>query len=126
MANKQAGWKYNIKGLTECQLTRYTKDGFYTWHKDALGSHNEVFDGSNSNNENVYGYARKLSMTVVLNSDFEGGEFQIGGLQKDQQVPPLKEGSIIVFPSFIDHRIKPVTKGVRYSLVAWFLGPPFV
>ena len=126
MANKQAGWKYNIKGLTECQLPRYTKDGFYTWHKDALGSHNEVFDGSNSNNENVYGYARKLSMTVVLNSDFEGGEFQIGGLQKDQQVPPLKEGSIIVFPSFIDHRIKPVTKGVRYSLVAWFLGPPFV
>ena len=85
-----------------------------------------MFDGSNCTNENIYGYARKLSMTVVLNSDFEGGEFQIRGLQKDQQVPPLKEGSIIVFPSFIDHRIKPVTKGVRYSLVAWFLGPPFV
>ena len=34
-------------------------------------------------------------------------------------------GSVIVFPSFVWHRVKPVTKGVRYSVVAWYGGPPF-
>ena len=40
--------------------------------------------------------------------------------------PKLEEGSIIVFPSFLQHRVAPITKGIRYSLVAWFLGPPFI
>ena len=120
-ANQQAEWKYDIVSAESCQVTRYTKDGFYTWHKDGLGSHNEVWN--EPNNEALHGNTRKLSMAVILNSDFEGGDFELRDF--DGNIPGLKEGSIIVFPSFIDHRVTPVTKGIRYSLVAWFLGPPF-
>ena len=64
-------------------------------------------------------------MSIVLNSDFEGGDFEISGLDDENKFPRLEEGSIIVFPSFMGHRVAPVTKGIRYSLVAWFVGSPF-
>ena len=35
------------------------------------------------------------------------------------------QGSLVVFPSFVKHRVKPVTKGTRYSLVIWNLGQPY-
>ena len=115
-ANEKGGWKYDIVAAESCQVTRYTKDGFYTWHIDGMGSHEEVIDGN----------VRKLSITIVLNSDFEGGDFEMGSYNKELfNIPRLEEGSIIVFPSFMEHRVAPVTKGNRYSLVAWFLGPPF-
>ena len=121
-ANEQAGWKYNIVAAQDCQVTRYTKDGFYSWHKDGIGSHNDVYNVPD--NKFLHGNTRKLSMSIILNSDYEGGDFEMRGL--DNQVPRLEEGSIIVFPSFIHHRVAPVTKGIRYSLVAWFVGPPFI
>ena len=124
IANERAGWKYNIVAVEICQVTRYTKDGFYSWHKDGIGSHNEVFD--EPENKFLHGNARKLSMSIVLNSNFEGGDFEMRGLDVGDKVPRLEEGSIIVFPSFLEHRVAPVTKGIRYSLVAWFVGPPFV
>ena len=114
-ANEQAGWKYNIVAVEDCQITRYTKDGFYGWHVDGTGSHTEL-DGE--------GNTRKLSMSVILNSDYEGGDFEMRGLEN--KVPRLEKGSIIVFPSFIEHRVTPVTEGIRYSLVSWFVGPPYV
>ena len=113
-ANEQGGWKYNIVAAENCQVTRYTKDGFYTWHKDGMGSHGEV----------IHGNVRKLSMSIVLNSNYEGGGFEMRGLEN--KISKLEEGSIIVFPSFIEHRVAPVTKGIRYSLVVWFVGPPYV
>ena len=64
-ANEQAGWKYNIVAAQDCQVTRYTKDGFYNWHIDGMGSHTEL-DGE--------GNTRKLSMSVRLNSDYKGGD----------------------------------------------------
>jgi len=112
-ANERAGWKYNIVSAEECQITRYTPGEFYTWHKDGLGSHKEVYDNGNT---------RKISLSVTLNSDFEGGELQFHGLTTHT----LEAGSIVVFPSFLDHRVTPVTKGIRYSLIIWFLGPPFI
>ena len=114
-ANEKAGWKYNIVAAEDCQVTRYTKDGFYNWHIDGMGSHSELQDDGNT---------RKLSMSIILNSDYEGGDFEMKGLEN--QVPRLEEGSIIVFPSFIEHRVTPVTEGIRYSLVSWFVGPPYV
>ena len=86
------------------------------------------------------GLIRKLSITVLLNDDYEGGEFQfkfanekmkgldkVGrGLKTNTLTPPMKgTGSVIVFPSYQLHRVKPVTKGTRYSLVGWACGPPF-
>jgi PKHD-type hydroxylase len=112
-ANERAGWKYNIVSAEECQITRYTPGEFYTWHKDGLGSHKEVYDNGNT---------RKITISVTLNSDFEGGELQFHGLTTHT----LEAGSIVVFPSFLDHRVTPVTKGIRYSLIIWFLGPPFI
>ena len=121
VANEQAGWKYDIVAAENCQVTRYTKDGFYTWHKDGIGSHKEVYNAPD--NEFMHGKARKLSMSIILNSNFEGGDFEMKDL--DEKISRLEEGSIIVFPSFIEHRVAPITKGVRYSLVCWFIGPPF-
>ena len=120
-ANEDAGWKYNIVAAESCQVTRYTKDGYYSWHRDGMGSHNEVKD--EPDNEFLHGNVRKLSMSIVLNSDFEGGDFELRDLV--DRVSRLEEGSIIVFPSFMGHRVAPVTKGIRYSLVTWFVGPPF-
>ena len=71
--------------------------------------------------------------TIILLSepgkDFKGGELEMDfdsccgkGIQIIDQ---LKKGSIITFPSFVRHRVKPVTKGIRHSLVLWHLGFPF-
>jgi PKHD-type hydroxylase len=78
---------------------------------------------------------RKLSVSVLLSDpkDFKGGEFEFDFRNHDpkdkenkQVAKELnKKGSMIVFPSFIWHRVKPVTKGVRYSLVLWYLGHPW-
>ena len=67
---------------------------------------------------------RKLSMTVILSNptDYDGGEF-IFESTGDEVFK--NQGTIIVFPSFIRHRVNPVTKVIRYSLVNWFEGPAF-
>ena len=114
IANEYARWEYNITAAEDCQVTRYTKDGFYSWHRDGMGSHDEIRNDGN---------ARKLSMSIILNSNYEGGDFEMRGIEN--KIPRLEEGSIIVFPSFLQHRVTTVTKGIRYSLVAWFLGAPF-
>jgi len=117
-ANENAGWNYEIDAAESCQVTRYTKGGFYSWHRDGIGSHREVHN--EPNNKFLHNNTRKLSMSIILNDDFEGGNFEFSREQLE-----LSKGSVIVFPSFIDHRVSPVTKGKRYSLVAWFVGPPF-
>jgi PKHD-type hydroxylase len=80
-------------------------------------------------NEFLHGHVRKLSMTVLLNENYEGGEFQFATYDKEECVIHIPEfnkiGSIVVFASDVEHRVAPVTTGIRYSLVTWFLGPPF-
>lgn len=119
-ANDQSGWKYDIREIEAMQISRYRKGEFYNFHKDGKGDH-LVANG---------GFVRKLSMTVLLNDDYEGGNFQFvqinsGKLKIDTPEFNGKAGSVIVFPSDMEHRVTPVTKGIRYSLVAWFIGPPF-
>lgn len=104
----------DVRYLNEVQYTTYhgTKKGHYDWHHDV--------DFRNSQP-----YHRKLSMTVQLSdpSEYEGGEFEFDG-DIDPLPPEHKEkGTVLVFPSFYRHRVKPVTKGTRKSLVAWFEGP---
>ena len=119
-ANDQSGWKYDIREIEAMQISRYRKGEFYNFHKDGKGDH-LVANG---------GFVRKLSMTVLLNDNYEGGDFQFvqinsGKLKIDTPEFNGKAGSVIVFPSDMEHRVTPVTKGIRYSLVAWFIGPPF-
>jgi PKHD-type hydroxylase len=126
-ANIDAGWKYEIEIAEDMQITRYKEGDFYSWHKDGKGDHFSVYTGKNTITQNR---VRKLSMSILLNDDFEGGEFQFTHYSKEKcdiHTSVLnKTGSVIVFPSDTEHRVTPVTKGIRYSLVAWFLGPPYV
>jgi len=126
-ANKRAGWNYDITGAEGMQITRYNKGGFYCFHRDGKGDHLSAYDMPDK--EFMHGNVRKLSMTVLLNDNYEGGEFQFATYNEEKceiHVPEFnKIGSIIVFPSDMEHRVAPVTSGVRYSLVVWFLGPPF-
>ena len=77
---------------------------------------------------------RKLSMIIPLvdGNEYEGGDFEINlnNPENDNNIVSIKEakikGTIIVFPSFVWHRVTPVTSGTRYSLVIWNLGKPFV
>jgi PKHD-type hydroxylase len=113
MANQAAEWGYSLGSQEMTQLGRYksTDEGYYDWHMDAGPPQN--------------GIQRKLSISILLSdpSDFEGGELQFKGME-DQKIL-TKQGSIVVFPSFIEHRVTPVTKGVRYSAVTWASGPSF-
>ncbi len=121
-ANENAGWKYNITAVESCQITRYTKNGFFTWHRDGLGTHNTIYN--EPDNKFLHGNVRKLSMSIGLNTSYKGGNFKMRG--EKEGFPRVNEGTIIVFPSFLEHKVTPVTEGTRYSLVSWFLGKPFV
>ena len=98
--------------ITEkAQVSEYSKGQFYHWHMDnpiAMDTEPPV---------------RKLSMTLLLNdsSEFEGGNLEIAG----KKLSPMKQGHAAIFASFLQHRVTPVTKGVRKSLVVWFNGEPF-
>ena len=110
-------FKYDINGIEKAQVMKYTApSNGYGWHID-IGA-----EGIAAN--------RKIGVSILLNEDYKGGQFQFkswghGSKPKITTVPISSRGSIVVFPSFLYHRVKPVTKGIRYSLVAWFLGPHF-
>jgi PKHD-type hydroxylase len=67
---------------------------------------------------------RKISMTLLLSPEnqFEGGDLEL--MTKGKRAP-MKQGHAIIFASFLNHRVAPVTRGVRQSLVMWFGGTPF-
>jgi len=127
-ANEKAGWGYHIKAAESMQITRYRKGGFYYFHRDGYGDQLSAYQ--NPQNAFLHGHVRKLSMTTLLSDNYEGGAFEFASYGKEKcniSAPEFnKVGSIIVFPSIMEHRVAPITKGVRYSLVTWFLGPPFV
>jgi len=69
---------------------------------------------------------RKLSLTIQLSdpNSYKGGDFVL--YEADQPILiPKEQGKLIAFPSYTLHEVKPVTKGERYSLVAWITGPQF-
>jgi PKHD-type hydroxylase len=126
-ANEQAGWKYHIKAAESNQITRYKKGGFYKFHRDGNGDHLSAYD--RPDNAFMHGHVRKLSMSVILNDNFDGGAFEFASYGKEECIiTPIEAtaGSVIVFPSSTEHRVAEITKGIRYSVVTWFLGPPFV
>ena len=115
-ANKNSNWNFKIDSCETMQIGKYSKDGHFKFHKDGNG-----FTRFDNGNPHTHGKTRKLSMSIILNDDFEGGEFDFF----DSDTISTKRGTVIVFPSYIMHRVKPVTKGTRYSLVTWFCGEPF-
>ena len=109
------GNHFGFDGMTITEMAQYTEypeGGFYEWHVD-----NDV----NCAHEPP---VRKISMTCLLSpeSEFEGGDLELGS---EGKVAKIKQGHAIFFASFIRHRVKPVIRGNRKSLVMWFGGPPF-
>jgi PKHD-type hydroxylase len=124
-ANIVAKWNLSITGHESMQFTKYNKGQFYDWHYDSW------VDPYKNNT------VRKLSVTVSLSdeNDFEGGDLEFA-IQDNNAREPLKKilrtchevrkkGSLVVFPSFLWHRVTPVIRGTRYSLVIWSTGEPY-
>lgn len=119
-ANKESNWNYIIKDYEPFQYTVYEKTDHYDWHID---THNKPYDN---------GFIRKLSFTLCLNDDYTGGEFEIcvpNPKSEKNTYIQLKDsctiGTMIVFPSFVWHKVNPVISGTRKTLVGWIVGTPF-
>jgi PKHD-type hydroxylase len=102
----------NMQITEQAQYTEYPEGGFYDWHTD-----NNVMMAHEPP-------VRKISMTLLLSpeSEFEGGGLE---LMDENKVARPKQGQAIFFASFIRHRVIPISRGVRKSLVMWFGGTPF-
>jgi len=111
---------FNLNGYDAFQYTEYdsNKLGRYDWHMDTQLGHNPLAD------------TRKLSVVLNLtkpDEDYKGGQFQINlGMEEDAETVNIPRGRIIVFPSFVIHRVTPVIEGIRRSLVIWVTGPKFI
>jgi PKHD-type hydroxylase len=113
-ANKYAEWDFKIGRRESVQISKYdSKDkGCYDWHLDTFAPDN-------------IGYQRKLTGVLLLSdpNEFEGGQLRIG---RENTNPTLQhKGSLVVFPSYMEHKVEEVTKGTRYSVVAWAWGNAF-
>lgn len=109
-ANISAKWNYSVNKAECVQLTEYGEKGHYDWHEDW---HPFV-----ENSHEI----RKLSVVCLLSdpSEFEGGSFEFK--EENGGVVPLRKGSVVVFPSFLTHRVATVLSGKRISAVSWILG----
>lgn len=104
-------FRFDLKYIAKLQVIKYNEGDFFNWHLD-------IGDGETS--------TRKLSLISFLSDpeDYTGGDLRVGvsnHLARFEQ----KQGSSIVFPSYIPHVVEKVTRGTRYSLVAWIHGPSF-
>jgi PKHD-type hydroxylase len=115
---------YDLELFERVQFAEYKNGEFYDWHQDSM-------------EPDVKNNIRKLSLTFVLSDPdtFEGGELQFynGGRPVYKSKEHLEQmnndmkaqGSLIIFDSRDWHRVTPVTKGVRHSIVCWSLGQAF-
>ena len=103
-------WQYNITHSNQSEFLMYDIHGKYETHVDTFHARS---------NE-----TRKLNILAFLNDDFEGGKFYIQN-SNERLYPQQTPGTVLVFPSFMPHGVEPITKGIRYSIVAWMLGPYF-
>lgn len=128
IANENAKWNFDIDWCESAQYTVYGQDQYYGWHMDQFSTPYEKED------QNHNGKIRKISMSLQLSdiNEYEGGELEFCSDNtpgKDREFTTCKDaknkGTLIFFPSFLYHRVKPVTKGIRKSLVVWFIGRPY-
>ena len=104
-------FKYDITGIEKAQIITYkAPSNGYEYHMD-IGP-----DGTAA--------TRKISMSLLLNDDFEGGEICFRNSEYERCTLP-EIGEAVIFSSFLPHKVKPITKGERFVVVAWFTGPPF-
>lgn len=111
---------YDLIGFEKYQYTVYNSTDYYDYHVDT------IFGDHDINRETHL--TRKLSLSILLNhtDEFEGGNFELCYGRIDEALSfKLERGTAIFFPSYMLHRVAPITKGIRKSLVVWALGPKF-
>ena len=110
-ANQEA-FHVDVNNKAEVQFTEYyaSQGGHYDWHQDVH------WNGQSDSD-------RKLSVTVQLSeaNHYEGGNFEFDEVKTNADF--RSKGTVLVFPSYLRHRVLPVISGTRQSLVAWFFGP---
>ena len=101
-------WQFKLEDMDHLQFLLYEIGDKYNYHLD-------IGPGKHS--------LRKLSIVIPLSSEesYEGGELLIKIGEKEKSIP-LKQGHAILFPSYILHKVTPVTKGRRFMLVGWMKG----
>jgi PKHD-type hydroxylase len=110
IGNEKCDWQYGVDGHEAIQFAKYEPGQHYDWHVD-------VFPLSGLQIE------RKLTVICLLSDvyDFNGGDLFLKLYQEYQA--PLEKGSLIAFPSQLEHKVTPVISGVRYSATMWLNGP---
>jgi PKHD-type hydroxylase len=106
-------WQFDITGFSEdFQYTIYegSEGGHYGWHVD----------------QGDLTKRRKLSLSLQLSdpSQYDGCDLQLHGAHHIDTAPRTR-GALIAFPSYVLHRVTPITRGVRKSVVVWTTGPKF-
>lgn len=127
-ALEKSEWGFQIDYPETFQFTTYGHNQHYRWHID---DHQKAYT---EGDPHMIGKSRKISVSINLSdsSDYEGGDLYLDFRNKPDNTsaietyPQLRnKGSVIVFPSFVWHTVKPVTSGTRYSGVIWYLGERF-
>ena len=108
-------WNFSLKGMnlsTDCpSILRYDVGQKFDWHFDVMPKEP----------------TRKLGFSLQLSedTDYEGGDLEIYGVDEKSTKQFRTRGALIVFPSYVWHRITPVTKGQRLAMVGWVHGDTF-
>jgi PKHD-type hydroxylase len=104
-------YNFLVNNITGFHVLEYNKDDFFSWHQD-------IGPGNTSN--------RKISIIIFLSDprDYKGGQLKwipdTGEIKKNPE-----QGTVLVFPSYVPHKVEKIESGRRYSLVAWATGPCF-
>ena len=124
-ANEKAKWHFNIIKSEDFQFTKYGINQHYNWHQDS-------FKSLYTQEHKYAGLTRKLSTSVILSDkdEYQGGDLNFAYQNKHNKINNLKLknleiGTVVVFPSFLWHKVSEIKKGKRYSLVSWYLGERF-
>ena len=108
----EASFTVDVINQADMQYTIYdsANQGHYDWHHDVHWSSQDLQD-------------RKLSVTLQLSEpdSYQGGLFEFDEVKTNADFSA--KGSVLVFPSYLSHKVHPVTAGKRHALVAWFFGP---
>lgn len=109
----RAKYHFDLTGIFEpIAISRYGAGGHFDWHKDHGSGEISV---------------RKLTLVVQLShpDEYAGGDLEFLGDEKNSEPEMRNYGTAVIFPSFVYHRVTPVTSGERKSLVCWISGPPY-
>ena len=107
--NKSKNWNYDVTDMFPFQYSVYHENDHYDWHVDTGSAYLKQKE-------------RKISFSLILNDYYKGGELEFKNSDENISLD-LNKGDMVTFPSFLEHRVKPVLNGTRISLVGWMLGP---